>query len=349
MNDVSSLHEAELKNIRNQALIGILGQKDAFENFVFNTKKQFRNAIKNIDNQEVVRAIVHTIKGNASVFLLRDIASYIHEIEDKPIIKDKDIAGIEGALRDFLLQNMVVLNIDYNRDINGKQSVFEVSGEYLEVLDEKIINNKTLSEEIKRDMSQWKHNVMKKAVSVLFGPIEELVKRLSKKVLKDVEFVFIGRDTLVDPEKFRQFAQVLPHVIRNSIDHGIEPPQERGEKGARGRIELEVIDDDPTHWKINVTDDGRGIDRKRLVSQAVKQGLINRSQVENLSLGDVYDLMMMEGVSTSTRVNEISGRGFGMNAVKRCMEHLGGKIEVDSTIGEGTTFSFIIAKNEACF
>jgi two-component system chemotaxis sensor kinase CheA len=129
----------------------------------------------------------------------------------------------------------------------------------------------------------------------------------------------------------------LVHMIRNSVDHGLELPEERikAGKSERGLITLKAYHRGG-NIVIEIADDGKGLDKQKILSKAVKSGLV--SPDESLSDQEIYKMIFMPGLSTAAKVTDVSGRGVGMDVVKRAVEKMRGKIEIESTVGEGTTF-----------
>jgi two-component system, chemotaxis family, sensor kinase CheA len=171
-----------------------------------------------------------------------------------------------------------------------------------------------------------------------FQKIARLVRDVAKKSGKHVEFVTEGEDTEIDRNMVDVIADPLVHMVRNAIDHGIEPPRQREVLGkpAVGRLRLAAY-----HARGNVVvelqDDGRGLDRDKLVAKAVSRGLIESEK--GMADRDVYNLIFAAGFSTAEQVTELSGRGVGMDVVRRNVESLRGQVEITSEQGQGSTFS----------
>lgn len=171
-----------------------------------------------------------------------------------------------------------------------------------------------------------------------FQKMVRLVRDLSQKSGKKVQFVTEGDDTEIDRNMVEIINDPLVHMIRNSVDHGIEPPQKRAESGkeAMGRVSLRAYHSAGS-VVLELKDDGRGLDRQKIVAKAIDRGLIETDA--GMSEAEVFDLIFRPGFSTAEKVTDVSGRGVGMDVVKRGVEALRGKIEVSSTLGRGTTFT----------
>lgn len=178
-------------------------------------------------------------------------------------------------------------------------------------------------------------------VGQLFGRLGRIVRKVGREQNKNIEFIRTGMETELDKLIIEELADPLMHIIRNSIDHGIEPPEVRRECGKpeKGRIELHAYQQG-NHVVIEVFDDGGGIDAIKVRKKAEKLGLIppNTDKTEE----EIYDLMFEAGVSTKDAVSELSGRGVGLDVVKRNIGNLSGLIEVDSVFGEYTFFTITL-------
>jgi two-component system chemotaxis sensor kinase CheA len=174
-------------------------------------------------------------------------------------------------------------------------------------------------------------------LSVVTEQLPRAARDLARKRGKDVEVLVSGAEIELDRAILDAIAEPLLHVLRNAVDHGIEEPEVRtaAGKSARGRIKVSVR---RTRERVlvEVEDDGRGMDPDRLRSAAVARGRISAEAASRLSVREVLLLSCLPGVSTATDVNDISGRGVGMDAVKRAVEAVGGTLELDSHPGRGT-------------
>ncbi|MCK4874744.1 MAG: chemotaxis protein CheA, partial [Sulfurimonas sp.] len=168
-----------------------------------------------------------------------------------------------------------------------------------------------------------------------FNKFRRIVNDTSKKIGKDVEFVITGGETELDKTVVEKISDPLVHMLRNSIDHGVEMPQERVDKGKRskGRVDLRAYPDSGT-IVIEIEDDGKGLDKERILAKAIETGQV--SENANLSDAEIYKLIFAAGLSTAEKVSAISGRGVGMDVVKTSIASLNGSIEIDSELGKGT-------------
>jgi two-component system chemotaxis sensor kinase CheA len=174
-------------------------------------------------------------------------------------------------------------------------------------------------------------------IGPLFRKMARLVRDLSKQVGKTVEMETEGDEIELDRQIVEELADPLMHMVRNSIDHGLETPDERVQKGkpAAGKLLLrgrhhagQVV--------IEITDDGRGLDREKIAAKAIQKGMI--ATAEGMADNDVYNLIFQPGFTTAAKVTNVSGRGVGMDVVRRHIEKLRGRIEIRSAPGQGATF-----------
>ncbi|CAG7855912.1 partial two-component system, chemotaxis family, sensor kinase CheA, partial [biofilm metagenome] len=189
-----------------------------------------------------------------------------------------------------------------------------------------------------RDMQQSVMNIRMVPISFVFSRFPRLVHDISTKLGKKIELKLIGESTEVDKAVVELISDPIVHLIRNSLDHGIEMPSDRiaAGKSETGTIELNAYHRGG-HIVIEITDDGRGLDRSKLIKKASEKGLID----ENSPLTDkqAYELIFLPGFSTAESITDISGRGVGMDVVRRNILSLGGNIEIISEYGKGTTIS----------
>ncbi|HLK64413.1 MAG TPA: chemotaxis protein CheA [Bryobacteraceae bacterium] len=174
-------------------------------------------------------------------------------------------------------------------------------------------------------------------IGPLFHRMARLVRDLARQFGKRVEMETSGDEIELDRTIVEELADPLMHMVRNALDHGIESPQDRDSRGkpATARLLLKA-QHQAGQVVIEVTDDGRGLDREKIAAKAAEKGLI--SSIEGVSDTEVYNLIFLPGFSTATQVTNVSGRGVGMDVVRRHIEKLRGRIEIRSSAGSGSTF-----------
>ncbi len=175
-------------------------------------------------------------------------------------------------------------------------------------------------------------------IAETFGRFKRVVRDLGRELGKEVELVLSGTDTEVDKSMAERIGDPLMHLVRNALDHGIEPPEVRVQRGkpACGRIHLNAYHDSGV-IVVEVNDDGGGLDRRRILETARVRGLVAPGQEPDEK--ELLDLVMEPGFSTAGEVTNVSGRGIGMDVVRRNVEALRGAVAIDSVDGQGTTVS----------
>ncbi|MDY0360574.1 MAG: chemotaxis protein CheW [Desulforegulaceae bacterium] len=174
-------------------------------------------------------------------------------------------------------------------------------------------------------------------ISNVFNKFNRVVRDLSKTLGKEINLVLEGKDVELDKTIIEAINDPLTHLVRNSVDHGIERPEVRqmAGKSPQGTISLKAFHE-AGQVNIEIEDDGGGIDPERIASVAVKKGIITEQDVNLLSAKDKMGLIFAPGFSTAEQVTDVSGRGVGMDVVKSNLEKLGGIIDIDSKKGRGT-------------
>ncbi|HEX6095350.1 MAG TPA: chemotaxis protein CheA [Thermoanaerobaculia bacterium] len=174
-------------------------------------------------------------------------------------------------------------------------------------------------------------------VGQIYSKLSRTVRKLARELNKEIELVLRGEDTELDKMMVEELTDPLMHIIRNALDHGIESPDERRKKGKSpvGRVTLNAYQQGNS-VVLDVTDDGRGIDPEKIRRVAIDRGVIGEK--ETIDQQRANELLFMPGFSTASMVSEISGRGVGLDVVKRNIQELKGTIEVMTRLGEGTTF-----------
>lgn len=193
-------------------------------------------------------------------------------------------------------------------------------------------------DKITRDIQEVAMSMRMIPLAGTFRKMMRLVRDLAHKAGKKVDLEIVGEETEVDKTIIEQISDPLVHLIRNAVDHGLETPEERRAAGKpeNGKITLEAKHSAGEVW-IMVRDNGRGLDRERILRKAAEKGLV-KGEYQDLKDEEVWQLIFEPGFSTADRVSSVSGRGVGMDVVKRNIEKLRGKVDVRSTLGFGTMF-----------
>ncbi len=253
----------------------------------------------------------------------RDYIRLIRAITQQP-----DLMGEWQPMLDFLLET---------------QRYMRVVGREL-VVAEQALQEDSLSLEITAEALQRAvRDVRLLPFETIAGGLQRTVRDVARYLDKDVLFQTVGTRIELDKQVLENIKDPLMHLLRNAIDHGIEPRDIRLARGKppQGLILLTLLQrGNKVH--IMVTDDGYGIDALRVREAAIDSGLLTPAESESLNETEIYELLMQSGMTTRRDVNEISGRGVGLDVVRQKVEVLQGQIRVESQIGHGTTFEIIL-------
>lgn len=341
--DVTLLEQTEKENRANRAMVRILQNIASFRDFVHESKDRLVAAKKAFaaSDEATVRRELHTLKGNASAFGLEDLALLVHSVEDEVRIATPHLATVEGAFARFLEDRYELLKIRFGQE---EAPLFSVAPEQLQQLGAEVAKAISTADAVAR-VDLWQRDVQKVAVETLLGPIANYVETLASQRGKQVRLQIIGGKTRVSAAVVKPLVQNLIHLVRNSIDHGVEAPADRDGKDETARLELR-FSEGPQGLRVVVADDGRGIDAQRVVSKAIERGLVDKTRASRLAPEEALAFIFADGLSTAESVSDTSGRGVGMSAVKDAVDRLGGKISIRSTRGKGTEFEIDLPLSE---
>jgi two-component system, chemotaxis family, sensor kinase CheA len=176
-------------------------------------------------------------------------------------------------------------------------------------------------------------------VDNLFRKFPRMVRDVAQKAGKEIDFVMLGEETELDRSVIEEIGDPLMHLLRNAVDHGVEPPSERLRVGkpAKGAVTLEAFHEE-NYIIISARDDGRGMDPAKLRASAVRKGLLSEEKARQMPDAEVLNLVWAPGFSTAEKVSDISGRGVGLDVVHKNIEKLNGSVEIRTEVGKGTEF-----------
>ncbi|WP_456464476.1 chemotaxis protein CheA [Persephonella sp.] len=251
--------------------------------------------------------------------------------------KKEEVIRVDVERVEVLMNLVGELVLDRNRIVK-LASGLETSCNSTETIEELLDSITGMS----RTVSDLQDAVMKlrmQPVKKVFSKFPRIVRDLAKKLNKKVNLVLEGEDTEIDRSILDKLEDPLIHLVRNAIDHGIEPPEERVKSGKPeiGTVKLSAYQEGD-RIIIAIEDDGKGIDVEKVKKKAIEKGLITPEQAENISDKEAFELLFMPGFSTAEQVSDVSGRGVGMDVVASTIHSLRGTIEVESELGEGTKF-----------
>jgi len=197
-----------------------------------------------------------------------------------------------------------------------------------------------------RILNELQKSVMKirmVPVEQLFRRFPRIVRDVAKQRNKEIALEIAGQNTDLDKSILDALAEPLAHLIRNAADHGIESASERAAAGkpVNGTVRLDAYHEGD-QVVIEVSDNGRGIDREKVIRRAIERGLMSATETSRMNEAEINHLIFTPGFSTAENVTEISGRGVGLDVVKSALDNLKGSIEIETEAGKGTTFRLIV-------
>lgn len=234
-----------------------------------------------------------------------------------------ELSGELTVLRNTIIKNSMKIDSKYP----GDRDVDTLKGS----LDEMYKVSSTLQQSISE--------MRKVGADTVLRPLKRIVRDASKNLNKEVEFETTGGEVRLDTSLSKILSNILVHMVRNGVDHGIEMPAVRKEKGKapQGHLSLKLKQDGDM-IVIDLKDDGKGLDPEVLKSKALEKGLYTQEQLSKMSPQRVFHFIFESGFSTAEQVTDLSGRGVGMDMVNSSIRNIGGKIKIDSQLGEGTHF-----------
>jgi two-component system chemotaxis sensor kinase CheA len=247
--------------------------------------------------------------------------------------------------------NVPVSNRTIRVDIERLDSLMNLFSELLidrvrlEQLSSEIRRNDLIEtvEHISRVSSDLQNIVLKLRmvpVDTVFNRFPRMIRDIAKSLDKKVDLVITGADTELDRTVIDEIGDPLVHLLRNAVDHGVENITDRiaAGKTETGTINLRAFHSG-NHVFIEIEEDGRGINRDKVLKTAIKNGIVAADQASKMSDEDVYQLLFASGFSTADKISDISGRGVGLDVVKTKIHSLGGHVSIESKLGSGTKFS----------
>ena len=266
---------------------------------------------------------------------------------DKKSVPAKKVSAVEQTIRvdvhrlDNLMNLIGELVLSKNRLIKIYNDVEErYEGEhFLDELNQVVSSISIVTTDLQ--IAVMKTRMLQ--IGKVFNKFPRVIRDLSRELGKKVNLVIKGEETELDKSIIEEIGDPLMHMIRNSVDHGIEPPQERVKVGKPeiGMVELKAYNEG-NQIVIEISDDGRGMDPEMLKQKALEKGLISEKEADMMSDKEAFMLIFKPGFSTAAKVTSVSGRGVGMDVVKTNVEKLNGIIEIDSLKGKGSVFKIKI-------
>ena len=257
----------------------------------------------------------------------------------KKLAKDKPRKHEKAAFMSVDIRKMDAL-----MDLIGELVIAEsvvLQNQDLQVPGLKLDNFNKAARQMKKISSDLQNTIMSMRMVPLtntFQKMNRIVFDVSRKLGKDIEFEMIGDQTEVDKNVSEHISDPLMHLVRNSVDHGIETPEERAAAGKteKGKVTLSAKNESGKIW-ITVQDNGKGLDRAKIIAKARKQELLDPRKLDKeYTDKEVFQFITLPGFSTKEAVTEYSGRGVGMDVVVSNLQSIGGSLEIESVLGEGS-------------
>jgi two-component system chemotaxis sensor kinase CheA len=268
--------------------------------------------------------------------------------KEQNLEKDEKNAGVKkpGNNGDESIRvNVTLLNNILNLAselVLGRNQLLRVTDNYRKVvpnIDGVLQNIDHITTELQERVMQTRMQPL----GTIFNKFPRVVRDLSKKLQKDVELKINGADVELDKSIIESLADPLTHILRNSLDHGIEGLQKRKEAGKdiKGKINLSAYHEGG-YVIIDVVDDGAGINVAKIKKKVLELGIATHNELENMQENEIIQFLFHAGLSTAEKVTDVSGRGVGMDVVKNNIEKLGGNIEIQTVLGQGTTVRLLL-------
>ncbi|MEK6557742.1 MAG: chemotaxis protein CheW, partial [Candidatus Margulisiibacteriota bacterium] len=245
---------------------------------------------------------------------------------------------VDSERIDSLLNLAGELVINKARFIQNHLDLEKQFGRHAKVneLKESVVTLMRIANEIQEGIMQLRMV----AIDQVFNRFPRVVRDISRKLNKEINLVIEGKETELDKSVVEEIGDPLMHLVRNAVDHGIETVESRREnkKPETGTIILRAYHQG-SNIVIEIQDDGKGIDVEAVRSKAIEKGIISQEDAKNMSDRDAVNLIFLPGFSTTTQVSDLSGRGVGMDVVKKNVERLNGVVEIVTEKGKGSTFT----------
>lgn len=337
--DITALVHAEREAEQNHGLLAVLRHRTAFASFLRELDGQAERLLNEPASaygepwEAWARRELHTWKGTLGTFGLSDLSALIHRVEDKEVILAEDVRRVIAALDARLQEHREIWRL--SRTEGSLTTLLPIAAADALL---KQVASATSLEAAREAVAAFRASLDEVLVRDLVTPLVAAVRQQAERRHKSAELAIVGADTPV-PRRALPLFHVLPHLLRNAVDHGIEA--DRGDKAPCGLITLRSEMRGST-FRLVVTDDGRGMDEDRLVEAAIAAGRLDSAKAAMLSQQEKLALAFLPAISTAERVTETSGRGVGMEAVAEAVHRLGGTISVTSRLHQGTTFAIEI-------
>jgi len=326
--------EIDINELR-QDVEGICKDEDVIE--IFFIQKLLKEDLEITETEEASQTnLEHSQEEEVKNFVSAEVDHEVKKIDSVRIDINKlnNLTNLAGELITCKSQLNQILNAFKETNIKDKLLTNLISN-----LEKGILRLERISFELQEGITSLRllpvKNVLRK--------LPRIVREVAQKEGKEVELVIKGEETEIDKIILEKITDPLVHLVRNCVNHGIESPEERVAKGKRpqGRIVIEAYAEGESIY-IKVSDDGRGIDLEKIKEKALKMGLVKEEEIEKMSKEQIMDFIFLPGFSTAEKVDDVAGRGVGMDVVRKNLSELKGEIKVKSERDKGTSFLMII-------
>jgi len=339
LTDITEQKELEAQNEENKnqvkMTLRVLSSSQLFVEFRSQLKEMIRREKELFSNHREFKAVVHTLKGNAATFCLHDLKSTLHKL-DLALHEEADLLTlrllfeeVEQSFEDTMLDLRLLLKDQVDWDEVCVRVPRRIVTSALNVMSFKDLP------EIK-ELCSYSYPYFRSLFGHVHGLLEDLLIDTDKQI---GEVRIVGGEFPINPEPYTELLGNLVHIFRNIVDHGLESVLEREahSKESEGKIGI-FLDRGTESILMKIQDDGRGIDPEKISKRMVEKNLKSQEEVEKMSSAEVLNSIFLQGISSADEINEISGLGIGLAAVRACVEKMGGSINVGSRLGIGTTF-----------
>ncbi|WP_018921596.1 chemotaxis protein CheA [Salsuginibacillus kocurii] len=339
--------QLEEENFDNEFVVTLLTKEPGTE-----LEQSIRN-VSEIDNVQMIEINVNELK--AGLGQQESAATETAVLEKSVPTKKQPASSPDQKVEDSGSSDQQPKKSDINKTIRVNIERLDVLMNLFEelVIDrgrlEQIsseLNNSELNETVERmsrisgDLQEIILNMRMMPVEQVFNRFPRMVRSLSKDLGKQINLTIHGAETELDRTIIDEIGDPLVHLLRNSIDHGIEKPEVRRNlgKSEEGQVELRAYHSGNNVF-IEIEDDGAGINKDKVIQKALTNGVVTEEEIEKMSDQQIFSLLFASGFSTAEEVTDVSGRGVGLDVVRSTFESLGGIVEVDSELGKGSIFS----------
>lgn len=318
----SSAEMTQQENAEEDVVVVEEAPKDDGRSKVFDYIERMRE--KEVPPAGQTREISKVTKELNEEILPRNIEQYNRR--KHTIITEEDIEYLQRELEDF--QDLI-------RSYDARLHEVSVVGMTQEDLSDFVRHAKHLE--------RWIRQITTTDFSQVAEKMEGVTREMTANLGKKVDLMIVGERTLIDKSKKDKIAAAMIHILRNAIDHGIEEPEERKRlgKSETGTVLINITKKKEKHLRIDISDDGKGIDTEKILRKASEKGILYKA-AEEFSEKEIFELTMIPGFSTSSKVSDYSGRGVGMDVVRHNIEEIGGTIKLHSKLGRGTKISIFL-------